>query len=73
MDKIGSAATQTTDVEERKRLYAEWNQMFIDDIPAISSSQIPSYIGVHRSLHGVVHPFRIPRWDCSMVRAVGDA
>ena len=65
MDKIARAATETIDVEERKRLYREWNQMFIDVIPNISYAQLPFYHGQYRTLRGIVNLFGMPFYEAA--------
>jgi peptide/nickel transport system substrate-binding protein len=65
MDKIARAATETTDVEERKRLYREWNQMFIDVIPNISYAQLPFYHGEYKTLKGIVNLFGMPFYEAA--------
>ena len=65
MDKLSSAAVQTTDVEERKRLYREWNALWIEHVPAISYAQLPFYHGNHKSLHGIVNLFGMPYYEAA--------
>jgi peptide/nickel transport system substrate-binding protein len=65
MDEIARLATQTTDVEERKRLYKEWNQIFIDVIPNISYAQLPFYHGNYKTLKGVVNLFGMPFYEAA--------
>jgi peptide/nickel transport system substrate-binding protein len=65
MDKIARAATETIDVEERKRLYREWNQMFIDVIPNISYAQLPFYHGEYKTLKGIVNLFGMPFYEAA--------
>ena len=65
MDKIARAATETIDLEERKRLYREWNQMFIDVIPNISYAQLPFYHGEYKTLKGIVNLFGMPFYEAA--------
>jgi ABC-type transport system substrate-binding protein len=53
LDELAIAATKTTDFNERTALYREWNQIFVDEIPAISWGQVPFYHGEHKDLHGL--------------------
>ena len=53
MDKLALAATQTTDNEERARLYREWNQMFVDEVASISFVQLQDWHGEHKSVNGL--------------------
>jgi ABC-type transport system substrate-binding protein len=65
MDKIASAATQTTDFDERARLYEEWNRMFVEVIPNISYVQLPFYHGNHKTLKGIVNLFGMPFYEAA--------
>jgi peptide/nickel transport system substrate-binding protein len=53
MDALALAATQTTDNEERARLYREWNEIFIEQIPAISWVQVQDWHGEHKSVNNL--------------------
>ena len=53
MDALALAATQTTDNAERARLYKEWNEIFIEQIPAISWVQVQDWHGEHKSVNNL--------------------
>ena len=53
MDELALAATQTTDNDERARLYREWNQIFVDQVASISFVQLQDWHGEHKSVNGL--------------------
>ena len=63
MDRIGTLALQTTDLAERARLYEQWEQIFIEDLPAVSWALTALYDGRHKSLKGVINLFGIPFYE----------
>jgi ABC-type transport system substrate-binding protein len=65
MDRIGSLALQTTDMAERARLYEQWEQIFIEDLPAVSWALTALYDGRHKSLKGVINLFGVPFYEAA--------
>ena len=65
MDRIGSLALQTTDMAERARLYEQWEQIFIEDLPAVSWALTALYDGRHKSPKGVINLFGIPFYEAA--------
>jgi ABC-type transport system substrate-binding protein len=53
MDELALAATQTTDNDERARLYKEWNQIFVDQVASVSWVQLQDWHGEHNSVNGL--------------------
>ncbi len=65
MDKLSAAAIQTTDFDERARLYEEWNRIFVEEVAAISYVQLPFYHGNHKTLKGIVNLFGMPFYEAA--------
>lgn len=53
MDELALAATQTTDNDERARLYKEWNQIFVDQVASVSWVQLQDWHGEHISVNNL--------------------
>jgi peptide/nickel transport system substrate-binding protein len=65
MDVIAQAAIETVDFDERKELYRQWNQLWIDNVVTLSYAQLPFYHGEHYTLKGIVNLFGMPFYEAA--------